>query len=136
MSVTQRRRLYCNRKNRWVIFGRLWWSFHFDGGKCTSHRRNSTTIHTKGHIYPEILIGTLNDLETVNYLIKNVLFEKESYKSNCTIILMNASLATLIIQLSTLEVHSCQKSWVPSRCIKCNHFSQNLRNEVSLHADK
>jgi transglutaminase-like putative cysteine protease len=22
-------------------------------------------IHTKGHIYPEILIGTLNDLETV-----------------------------------------------------------------------
>jgi hypothetical protein len=46
-------------------------------------------LHTKGHIYPEILIGTLNDLETVNYLIKNVLFEKESYKSNCTIILMN-----------------------------------------------
>jgi hypothetical protein len=37
-------------------------------------------IHTKGHIYPEILIGTLSDLETVNYLIKNVLFEKESYK--------------------------------------------------------
>ncbi|MGO4819632.1 transglutaminase [Flavobacterium sp. W22_SRS_FP1] len=37
-------------------------------------------IHTKGHIYPEILIGTLNDLETVNYLIKNVLFTKESYK--------------------------------------------------------
>jgi hypothetical protein len=61
-------------------------------------------IHTKGHIYPEILIGTLNDLETVNYLIKNVLFEKESYKSNCTIILMNAVKfgLTLIIQLSTL----------------------------------
>jgi hypothetical protein len=37
-------------------------------------------IHTKGHIYPEILIGTRNDLETVNYLIKNVLFEKESHK--------------------------------------------------------
>jgi hypothetical protein len=37
-------------------------------------------IHTKGHIYPEILIGTLNDLETVNYLIKNVLFVNESYK--------------------------------------------------------
>ncbi len=36
-------------------------------------------IHTKGHIYPEILIGTMNDLETVNYLIKNVLFVKESY---------------------------------------------------------
>jgi hypothetical protein len=37
-------------------------------------------IHTKGHIYPEILIGSLNDLETVNYLIKNVLFKNESYK--------------------------------------------------------
>lgn len=37
-------------------------------------------IHTKGHIYPEILIGTLNDLETVNYLIKNILFVKESHK--------------------------------------------------------
>ncbi|WP_413998318.1 transglutaminase [Flavobacterium sp. W1B] len=37
-------------------------------------------IHTKGHIYPEILIGTLNDLETVNYLIKNILFVNESHK--------------------------------------------------------
>jgi hypothetical protein len=37
-------------------------------------------IHTKGHIYPEILIGTLNDLETVNYLIKNVLFERKVTK--------------------------------------------------------
>jgi hypothetical protein len=37
-------------------------------------------IHTKGHVYPEILIGSLNDLETVNYLIKNVLFVNESYK--------------------------------------------------------
>lgn len=36
-------------------------------------------IHTKGHIYPEILIGSMNDLETVNFLIKNRLFEKESY---------------------------------------------------------
>lgn len=36
-------------------------------------------IHTKGHIYPEILIGSLIDLEKVNYLIKNVLFVKESY---------------------------------------------------------
>ncbi|MFB9107316.1 transglutaminase [Flavobacterium gyeonganense] len=35
-------------------------------------------IHTKGHIYPEILIGSLIDLEKVNYLIKNVLFVKES----------------------------------------------------------
>lgn len=37
-------------------------------------------IHTKGHIYPEILIGSIHDLEKVNYLIKNVLFAKESYK--------------------------------------------------------
>lgn len=35
-------------------------------------------IHTGGHIYPEILIGTKSDLETVNYLIKKVLFPKES----------------------------------------------------------
>ncbi len=35
-------------------------------------------IHTDGHIYPEILIGTKADLETVNYLIKKVLFPKES----------------------------------------------------------
>lgn len=35
-------------------------------------------IHTKGHIYPEILIGNMNDLETVNFLIKNKLFQKES----------------------------------------------------------
>lgn len=37
-------------------------------------------IHTKGHIYPEILIGSMIDLEKVNYLIKNVLFQKESYR--------------------------------------------------------
>src|SRR6478752_5629481 len=35
-------------------------------------------IYTNGHIYPEILIGTLNDLETINYLIRNKLFERES----------------------------------------------------------
>lgn len=35
-------------------------------------------IHTGGHIYPEILIGDKNDLETINYLIKKVLFVKES----------------------------------------------------------
>ncbi len=35
-------------------------------------------IHTGGHIYPEILIGDKKDLETINYLIKKVLFEKES----------------------------------------------------------
>jgi hypothetical protein len=35
-------------------------------------------IHTKGHIYPEILIGSQTDLEAVNFLIKNVLFPTES----------------------------------------------------------
>ncbi len=35
-------------------------------------------IHTGGHIYPEILIGNKNDLETINYLIKKVLFVEES----------------------------------------------------------
>lgn len=35
-------------------------------------------IHTGGHIYPEILIGNTTDLETINYLIKKVLFVKES----------------------------------------------------------
>lgn len=35
-------------------------------------------IHTKGHIYPEILIGRKKDLESINYLIKKVLFVKES----------------------------------------------------------
>ncbi|HMI06104.1 MAG TPA: hypothetical protein VK528_01055, partial [Flavobacterium sp.] len=35
-------------------------------------------VHTGGHIYPEILIGDKNDLETINYLIKKVLFVKES----------------------------------------------------------
>lgn len=35
-------------------------------------------IHTKGHIYPEILIGSMKDLEKVNFLIKNVLFVEES----------------------------------------------------------
>lgn len=35
-------------------------------------------IHTKGHIYPEILIGNMQDLEKVNFLIKNILFVDES----------------------------------------------------------
>jgi hypothetical protein len=35
-------------------------------------------IHTKGHIYPELLIGTKKELEQINYLIKKVLFPKES----------------------------------------------------------
>ena len=35
-------------------------------------------IHTKGHIYPELLIGTKKDLEHINYAIKKVLFPMES----------------------------------------------------------
>lgn len=35
-------------------------------------------IHTDGHIYPEILIGTKNEFEAINYLIKEVLFVSES----------------------------------------------------------
>lgn len=35
-------------------------------------------IHTDGHIYPEILIGNKSDMESINYLIKKVLFPKES----------------------------------------------------------
>ncbi|WP_306350142.1 transglutaminase domain-containing protein [Flavobacterium sp. '19STA2R22 D10 B1'] len=35
-------------------------------------------IHTGGHLYPEMLIGDKSDLETINYLIKEVLFVEES----------------------------------------------------------
>ena len=35
-------------------------------------------IHTKGHIYPELLIGSRKDLEHINYAIKKVLFPNES----------------------------------------------------------
>ena len=35
-------------------------------------------IHTGGHLYPEMLIGTKADLETANYLIKEQLFVEES----------------------------------------------------------
>lgn len=35
-------------------------------------------IHTDGHMYPEILVGQKSDLENINYLIKKVLFPKES----------------------------------------------------------
>ena len=35
-------------------------------------------IHTKGHIYPELLVGTKKDLERINYAIKKVLFPSES----------------------------------------------------------
>ena len=35
-------------------------------------------IHTQGHMYPEMLIGSKADLETAIYLIKEILFVKES----------------------------------------------------------
>lgn len=35
-------------------------------------------IHTGGHLYPEMLVGNKADLETANYLIKEVLFVEES----------------------------------------------------------
>lgn len=35
-------------------------------------------IHTKEHMYPEMLIGTKADLENIIYLIKEVLFVKEA----------------------------------------------------------
>jgi len=35
-------------------------------------------IHTGGHLYPEMLVGTKADLETANYLIKEILFVEES----------------------------------------------------------
>jgi hypothetical protein len=39
-------------------------------------------IHTDGHIYPEICIGTLADLETINFLIKKELFVKEAQQKS------------------------------------------------------
>jgi hypothetical protein len=36
-------------------------------------------IHTSGHLYPEMLIGTPKDLETATYFIKEILFASESY---------------------------------------------------------
>lgn len=35
-------------------------------------------IHTGGHLYPEMLVGTKADLEIANYLIKEILFPDES----------------------------------------------------------
>lgn len=37
-------------------------------------------IHTGGHLYPEMLIGSQRELETATYYIKEVLFAKESHK--------------------------------------------------------
>lgn len=39
----------------------------------------SRIIHTGGHLYPEMLIGTQKDLETATYFIKEILFVSESY---------------------------------------------------------
>ncbi len=41
----------------------------------------SRLVHTNGHIYPELFIGDKKDLETVNYLIREVLFKEEIKKS-------------------------------------------------------
>ena len=35
-------------------------------------------ISTDAHLYPEVLIGNKTDLETINYLIKEILFKEES----------------------------------------------------------
>jgi hypothetical protein len=35
-------------------------------------------IHTGGHLYPEMLVGTKADLETENYLFIELLFPNES----------------------------------------------------------
>lgn len=35
-------------------------------------------VHTTAHIYPELFIGNKNDLERINYLIKEQLFPQES----------------------------------------------------------
>jgi hypothetical protein len=39
-------------------------------------------IHTDGHIYPEILIGSKKDFETINYLIKKELYVNQSKGQN------------------------------------------------------
>lgn len=35
-------------------------------------------IHTTNHIYPELLVGSKHNMETVNYLVKNKYFKTES----------------------------------------------------------
>jgi hypothetical protein len=37
-------------------------------------------IHTKGHLYPELLIGKQQDFDEINYIIKHSLFDVESGK--------------------------------------------------------
>ncbi len=64
-------------------------SLHYLSGDCDDHSvfmaaciksigGTTRLIHTKGHIYPELLIGNKKDLEHINYAIKKVLFPVES----------------------------------------------------------
>lgn len=64
-------------------------SLEFLSGDCDDHSifmaaciksigGTTRLIHTKGHIYPELLIGTKIDLERMNYAIKKELFPLES----------------------------------------------------------
>ena len=64
-------------------------STHYLSGDCDDHSilmaacvrsigGTPRLIHTTGHMYPEILIGHKNNLENINYLIKKVLFQRES----------------------------------------------------------
>ena len=64
-------------------------SLHYLSGDCDDHSILMAAciksiggiprlIHTDGHIYPEILIGSRKDFEAINYLIKKELFVEES----------------------------------------------------------
>jgi len=64
-------------------------SLKFLSGDCDDHSvfmaaciksigGTTRLIHTKGHIYPELFIGTKNDLEKINFAIKKDLFPLES----------------------------------------------------------
>lgn len=39
-------------------------------------------VYTNGHVYPEILIGSKENLEDVNFLIKQIMFKEESKDQN------------------------------------------------------
>ncbi len=62
-------------------------SLQYLSGNCVGHSifmaatiksigGSARLIHTGGHIYPELLIGTQKDLENINYIIKKELFAK------------------------------------------------------------
>lgn len=44
----------------------------------------SRLIHTNGHLYPELLIGSKKDLKTIKRLVKRKLFSEESYNKRLT----------------------------------------------------